>query len=141
MCRPSSCTSGHCDFASNQARASAIDTPNLFSALPVEILAWVSASTSGLIRTEARAVHPLAAAMRWMASSSARDSTLKRAMPACSAIAISASVLPTPENTILSAGIPARNARCSSPPDTMSAPAPSSPISRSTAPLPLAFTA
>ena len=82
-----------------------------------------------------------AAAMRWMASSSARDSALKRAMPACKAIAISASDLPTPENTMRSAWIPARKARCSSPPDTMSAPAPSSANRRSTAPLPLAFTA
>ena len=32
--------------------------PNLFSDLPVEILAWVPASTSGLTRTEIRAVLP-----------------------------------------------------------------------------------
>jgi len=95
MCSPSRRTSGHCAFASNHARASTMDTPNLFSALPVEILAWVMASTSGLIRTDATAVTPRAAAMRWIASSSARDSMLKRPMPTSSASAISASDLPT----------------------------------------------
>ncbi len=35
--------------------------PNLFSDLPVEIFAWVPASTSGLTRTEIRAVRPLLA--------------------------------------------------------------------------------
>ena len=39
--------------------------------------------------------------------------------------AISSSVLPTPENTMRSGGKPARSARRSSPPETMSAPAPS----------------
>ena len=62
-------------------------------------------------------------------------------MPASSAAAISASVLPTPENTILSAGMPAASARRSSPPDTTSAPAPRSASVASTAWLELAFIA
>ena len=38
------------------SRARSIGTPNLFSARPVEILAWVPASTSGLTRQATRAV-------------------------------------------------------------------------------------
>lgn len=45
-------------------------------------------------------------------------------MPALSAASISARVLPTPENTILPGSTPAASARCSSPPETMSIPAP-----------------
>ena len=45
------------------------------------------------------------------------------------------------ENTILSAGIPARSARTSSPPETMSAPAPRRASSRKSASAPLALTA
>ena len=37
--------------------------PNLFSDLPVAILAWVLASTSGLTRTETQAVRPFDAAI------------------------------------------------------------------------------
>ena len=62
-------------------------------------------------------------------------------MPASSAAASSASVLPTPENTILSAGMPAVSARVSSPPETTSAPAPSPASVASTAWLELAFSA
>jgi len=58
------------------------------------------------------------------ARSSPSDSTLKVRTPFLSPSTISSSVFPTPENTILSAGTPAAKARSSSPPETMSAPAP-----------------
>jgi hypothetical protein len=45
-------------------------------------------------------------------------------MPLSSAKAISGLVLPTPENTMRSPGVPAASARRSSPSDTMSMPAP-----------------
>ncbi len=64
-------------------------TPNLFSALPVAILWWVLASTSGLTRKAMRAVAPRAAATSLSALSSGSDSTLKAKMPASSAKAIS----------------------------------------------------
>ena len=47
-------------------------------------------------------------------------------MPASSAMAISSRLLATPANTIRSGGTPAASARCSSPPETISAPAPAS---------------
>ena len=50
--------------------ASSNGTPNLFSALPVEILACVLASTSGLTRSAMRAVRPMPAATSLSASSS-----------------------------------------------------------------------
>ena len=78
--------------------------PNLFSDLPVEILAWVPASTSGLTRTEIRAVLPASTASRDSSSSSGSDSTLMQRMSAASAARSSASVLPTPENKIFCGG-------------------------------------
>ena len=57
------------------------------------------------------------------------------------ASAISSAVLPTPENMILSAGMPAARARFNSPPDTTSAPAPSLAKVRITAWLEFAFIA
>ena len=59
--------------------------PNLFSDLPVEILAWVPASTSGLTRTEMRAVLPASTARRDSSSSSYSDSMLMQRMSAASA--------------------------------------------------------
>ena len=115
--------------------------PNLFSALPVAILAWVLASTSGLTRTETFAVRPLPAAMADSSSSSGSDSTLTQRMFSSSASASSAAVLPMPENMILSGGTPAASARLSSPPDTTSAPAPSFAKVAITAWLELALTA
>ena len=53
----------------------------MFSALPVEILACVLASTSGLMRKAMRAVRPRPAATSLRASSSGSDSTLKPRMP------------------------------------------------------------
>jgi len=75
--------------------------PNLFSALPVVILAWVAASTSGLTRSATGAVTPRALASPEITRSSCSDSTLNCMMPASSAAAISAADLPTPANTIL----------------------------------------
>ena len=54
----------------------------------------------------------------------ARLSTLNCRIPASSPAAISSSVLPTPENTIFSGSMPAAKARCNSPKETISAPAP-----------------
>ena len=115
--------------------------PNLFSDLPVAILAWVPASTSGLTRNEIRAVLPASTASFDSNSSSGSDSTLMQRMSAASAARSSGSVLPTPENRILFGGIPAASARLSSPPDTTSAPAPSFASVRSTDWLELAFMA
>ncbi len=98
--------------------------PNLCSAPPVEILAWVWASMSGLTRTATGAVLPRRTARAFRASNSGRDSTLIWRMPETRAKASSRSVLPTPEKTILSGGTPARRARRSSPSLTTSAPQP-----------------
>ncbi len=62
-------------------------------------------------------------------------------MPARSAASISSRVLPTPEKTILCGSIPAASARASSPPETMSIPAPRRPRVASTAWLEFAFIA
>ena len=69
------------------------------------------------------------------------DSTLKQAMPSVSARSISVSVLPSPENTTLAGSPPAASTRSSSPPETMSKPAPSRASTLSTAMLELALTA
>ena len=115
--------------------------PNLFSDLPVAIFSCVLASTSGFTRTATGASTPIAAATRDSSSSSGSDSTLNWRMPPSSAMRISGSVLPTPENTIRSPGTPAAFARAYSPPETMSMPAPRSPRSFSTAMFELALTA
>ena len=61
---------------------------------------------------------PFDAAMDDSSSSSGSDSTLTQRIPSSTASASSrAPVLPMPENTILSAGMPAARARLSSPPD------------------------
>ena len=99
--------------------------PNLFSALPVVILAWVRASTSGLTRMAMATVAPFDDAISEMRSSSGSDSTLKQRMPVSMASAISRAVLATPEKTILSGVAPAASARRSSPSETTSSPAPS----------------
>ena len=82
--------------------------PNLFSALPVAILAWVFASTSGLTRTEIAGGAALRLPRsRTAAPAPASDSTLTQRMPSSSASASSAAVLPMPENMIFSGGMPA----------------------------------
>ena len=79
-----------------------------------------------------RAVRPVSVASFDSKSSSGSDSTLMQRIFAASAARSSGSVLPTPENKILLAGMPAASARFSSPPDTTSAPAPSFASVRST---------
>ena len=70
-------------------------------------------------------MRPLPAAIEDSSSSSGSDSTLTQRMPSSTASASSRAVLPTPENMILSGGMPAARARFSSPSETTSAPAPS----------------
>src|ERR1700722_3399372 len=95
--------------------------PNLFSALPVAILAWVFGSISGLTRTEIATVRPLAAAIAASSSSSPSDSTFTQRMPSSTASASSRSVLPTPENMIFSGGMPAARAQKLAPRDHVGA--------------------
>jgi len=66
---------------------------------------------------------------------------LKQRTPACSALRISAAVLPTPENTTRDAAPPAASTRASSPADTMSKPQPAQAKLCSTARLALALQA
>ena len=93
------------------------------------------------MRSEIGATLPAATARADSSSSSGSDSTLKQRMPAASAKSISRAVLPTPENRILLAGMPAASARRNSPSETTSAPAPSLASVLSTAWLELAFMA
>src|SRR5438445_1677537 len=85
---------------------------------------WVSGSTSGFTRSATGARTPVSRATSSSARSSLSDSTLNMRTSALSASRSSSRVLPTPEKMILPGGKPARSARKSSPPDTMSAPAP-----------------
>ena len=85
---------------------------------------WVCGSTSGFTRRATGARVPSSRATSSRVRSSLTDSTLKRRISAFSASRISSRVLPTPEKMIFFGGTPARSARCSSPPETMSAPAP-----------------
>jgi hypothetical protein len=94
-----------------------------------------------LTRTETRARSPVRAATRWISSSSGTDSRLKHNTSARSACSISASLLPTPENTVLRGSPPAASTRASSPPDTMSKPAPARASRFSTARFEFAFIA
>ena len=123
----------------HSAPTSAAAMPNLLRSVPVVILAWVAASTLGLTRTATGATRFLCDASRSIASSSGSDSTLNWKMPAASAAPSSRSVLPTPENTTRPGATPARSARSSSPPETMSAPAPISARVRTTARFELAL--
>ncbi len=102
---------------------------------------WVFASTSGLTLTDTGATRPRPAATVFNTSNSAADSRLKQWMPSSRARAISPGFLLTPENTIFDGAPPAATTRSSSPPETMSKPAPSLASTLSTARLELAFTA
>ena len=97
----------------------------MFSALPVAILAWVFGSTSGLTRIEMSAVRPLAAAIDGKQFELRLGLDIDAENALSTASASSRAVLPTPENMILSAGMPAARARSNSPSETTSAPAPS----------------
>ena len=90
---------------------------------------------------EKPAFTPRRAAMASISASSASDSQLKLWMPLASAYSTSAAVLPTPEKTTLPGSPPAWSTRNSSPPETMSKPAPALASSASTASDELAFTA
>ena len=115
--------------------------PNLLSALPVVILAWVPASTSGLMRSATFIVRPMELAMAEITSSSAALSTLIWPIASPIASRISRAVLPTPENTMSCAATPPARARRSSPSLVTSAPAPPRAIRFSTAMWSFAFTA
>jgi hypothetical protein len=118
-----------------------IAMPNLSCLRPVAILWCVSAVTSGLTRSATGARFPLDLAISASANSSGSDSMLNWPMLESIANAISALVLPTPENTILRGATPTASARRISPSDTVSAPAPSSANVRTTARFGLAFRA
>jgi hypothetical protein len=77
-----------------------------------------------LTRIEIGACLPFDRATSESASISGSLSTLKQRMPASRAALISSRVLPTPEKTMRSPSTPAARARRSSPPETMSMPAP-----------------
>ena len=79
--------------------------------------------------------------MASMSASSDSDSQLKLWMPFARAYSTSAAVLPTPEKTTLEGSPPAWSTRKSSPPLTMSKPAPALASSASTASEELALTA
>ena len=121
-------------------RASPMGMPNLFSLSPVVMYGWVSASMSGLTRSDTGARSPAPAASAASLSSSLADSTLKHPTPAWSACAISSSRLPTPEKTMREPGTPAASTRASSPPETMSNPEPSRPSTSMTARFEFALT-
>ena len=120
---------------------SRMSIPNLFSARPVVIFAWVWAPTLGFRRKATRATLPLAAASSLMTSNSGMLSTLKQKMSLSSPRFISQSLLPTPAKTIFELGKPALTDASISPPLTQSAPKPASRIMRRILGLALAFTA
>ena len=97
-------------------------TPNLFSARPVVIFAWVRASTSGFTRSATRAVRPREVASAEIIPISSALSALIWRMSSARARRSSRSVLPTPEKTMRAAGMPAARAMRSSPSLTTSAP-------------------
>lgn len=96
----------------------------MFSAFPVVMYRCVCGSTSGVTRNAIRATRRSRAATRSIVSSSASDSTVRKRIRLRSAAAISSSVFPTPAKTIFSGPTPVARARRSSPPETMSKPAP-----------------
>ncbi|VVN48507.1 hypothetical protein PS662_06117 [Pseudomonas fluorescens] len=138
---PTTSRFGNCAARMYTSSASAMAMPNLFSLRPVEMYGCVPASTSGFTRNEIGARTPSSAATTCRRSSSSVDSTLKQCTPTSSARRMSSRVLPTPENTILSALPPAARTRSSSPRETMSKPAPRRARTFSTPRLELALTA
>ena len=137
----SSVSSGCSRTASANGTTWSTGTPNLIPPCPVAMKGWVSAVTSGFTRIPTWTPLPTRATIRPSAASSAVDSRCTWPMPASTAAVSSSSVLPTPLNTMRSGSNPAASARASSPPDTMSAPAPRSRRIRSTARFALALTA
>ena len=108
-----------------RAPTSSYGMPNLWPRPPVLMYSCgVSSVTSGLTRSDTRAVIPRSRASRSISRTSASLSALIRRTSASSASASSRSVLPTPPKMMSRAAKPARSARRSSPPDTTSTPAP-----------------
>jgi hypothetical protein len=140
-CTPMRSTLRYCPMVSASRSASSMGMPNLLAPWPVETCSWVSASTSGLTRSATRARLPWRPARRSRVSSSEADSTLKSRMRSPRPAISSSSVLPTPAKTTFLGSKPARIARYSSPPETMSAPAPKEANARITARFPFAFAA
>ena len=130
MCTLIPCGSSHLFRSRRADRFSAalrMSIPNLCSRNPVEIYGCVSANTSGFTRSANRATIFNFRARAASSSSSVSLSTLNSRMPAPSARSISAAVLPTPENTTRATACGAAAiTRSSSPPETMSNPAPRS---------------
>ena len=115
--------------------------PNLFSFMPVEILAWVRASMSGLTRIATGAIWPRAVAISLSRRSSGTDFDIDLVDLGVERGLELARVLPTPEKTIRCGGTPAARARRNSPSETTSAPAPRPAKRRRTARFELALTA
>ena len=99
--------------------------PNLFSDFPVAILACVLRIDIGIDAHEMSTLRPFAAAIATAVRAPARIRHSRTGCRYRRRRASSASVLPMPENMILSGGTPAVSTRFNSPPDTTSAPAPS----------------
>ena len=91
---PSKATAGERSRRSMSAGASPIGTPNLDSAWPVEMKAWVSPATSGLTRSSARTGGSGASASS--RSTSSLLSTITQPTPTSSACRSSASDLALP---------------------------------------------
>ena len=102
--------------------------PNLFSASPVVILAWVCAPTSGLMRKATRAIFPFAAASSLITSSSGTDSTLKQKCRDLVPGLFHGRFFRLLHTQFWLAGNPALIAAAISPPLTQSAPSPCSRI-------------
>ena len=99
---------------------------NIMCAVQLNEAEYAGPFAAALLFLEAKgAVAPIATATWLSSSSSGSLSTLNWRMPPASAVRISPSVLPTPENTIRAPGTPAACARAYSPPETTSMPAPS----------------
>ena len=108
-------------------------TPNLFSLLPVVILAWVLASTSGFTRSATRAVRPMPVAMAEIIAISSALSALIWKMSSAEGVARSrARSCRRRRRRWRAAGMPAARAMRSSPSLTTSAPRPSAASTRST---------
>ena len=116
-------------------------TPNLWMLRPVAMCGWLSAATSGLIRSATRAVVCRARAAAAIRSSSPADSALIALTPRPTAWSISATVFPTPVKTISPGAYPARSATSISPPELASTSPPAALTTRTTARFELAFSA
>ena len=140
MCSPAISSPGSVAARTYAWRARSRSRPNLVSFLPVAMYLWVLGSTSGFTRKAMRAARPTWRAHSEIRSASGSDSTVKMKIFSSSAYSISSRVLPTPAKTMRFALAPALSARKSSPPETMSKPAPRSASVWMTAALEFALT-